>query len=72
MDKKCRELEDFEILKNVVTGKIAIKDLDIEVEKRLITLCNNRLKSLNERITVENMKIDRLEKLVNNLNTTML
>lgn len=56
------DLEDFEVLKDVINGKIEIKDLDIDLEKRLIVLCNNRINEINKKIAVKDLEIAKLRK----------
>ena len=60
-------IQDFDILKDIVNGKIQIKDLDIDTEKRLIKLCDNRLKQMNEKIREKDIEIANIEKLLNDL-----
>lgn len=59
----AKEIDDFEYLRGIIEGKIQIKDLDKELKKRLIKLCNTRLAEVNKEIE----KIDaQIEKLKNN------
>lgn len=59
-------LDDLEILKDVINGKIEIKDLDIDLEKRLIALCNNRIKEINKKIMAKDLEIAKLKKQIFN------
>lgn len=61
-------LEDLKILKDVINGKTQIKDLDIELEKRLIILCNNRISQINKKIEDKDSKIIKIKKQISNLN----
>lgn len=77
-NKKCKEvqetfkvqentpLDDLEILKDVINGKIEIKDLDINLERRLIVLCNNRIKEINKKIIAKDLEIAKLKKQISN------
>ena len=60
-------IQDFDILKDIVNGKVQIKDLDIATEKRLIKLCDNRLRQMNEKIREKDIEIANIEKLLNDL-----
>lgn len=59
-------LDDLEILKDVINGKVEIKDLDIDLEKRLIALCNNRIKEINKKIMAKDFEIAKLKKQISN------
>lgn len=61
------DIQDFDILKDIVNGKIQIKDVDIETEKRLIKLCDNRLKQMNEKVREKDIEIAKIEKLLQDL-----
>lgn len=67
--QQAADLKDFDILKDVVNGKTSVKDLDIETEKRLINLCDNRLKQINEKIKAKDLKIAKIEKALADLKT---
>lgn len=57
-------LDDFKILKDIMHNKINIKDLNIDLEKRLITLCNNRVNQINQEIISKDLEISKLQKLI--------
>lgn len=59
-------LDDLEILRDVINGKIEIKDLDIDLEKRLIVLCNNRINEINKKIMAKDLEIAKLKKQISN------
>lgn len=59
---KNTALKDLDVLKNVIDGKVEIKDLDVDVEKRLIALCNNRIEEINKKITAKDLEIAKLKK----------
>lgn len=65
--KDVETINDFDILKDVVNGKIQINDLDIETEKRLIELCDNRLRQIKEKIREKDLEIANLERNLNEL-----
>lgn len=65
-DQENTPLDDFEILKDVINGKIEIKDLDINLERRLIVLCNNRIKEINKKIIAKDFEIAKLKKQISN------
>ena len=50
MKEDNQEIKDFEILKEIVNGKIRIEDVDLEIKKRLIEMCEKRLECLNDDI----------------------
>lgn len=58
---KC--LDDFKVLKDIIDNKIDIKDLDIDLERRLIALCNNRINQINQEIISKDLEISKLRKL---------
>lgn len=66
-EERTMQIGDFETLKNVVNKKIEIKDLDVDTEKRLIELCDNRLKQMDEIISQKDLKIAKMEKLLDDL-----
>lgn len=66
-EEKVTQINDFETLKDVVNKKIEIKDLDIETEQRLIELCDNRLKQMDEILSQKDLKISKMEKILNDL-----
>ena len=45
-----QKLEDMEVLKGVVNGKIDMSALDIDLKKRLISICSEQLDSVEKRI----------------------
>lgn len=64
---KDTALEDLKVLKDVINGEIQIKDLDIDLEKRLIILCNNRISQINKKIEDKESKIIKIKKQISNL-----
>lgn len=63
-DNIISPLKDFEILNDIIKKKIDIKDVDIKVKKRLILMCNQRLMEVNKLIEEEELKIEKLNKLL--------
>lgn len=64
-----KSLEDFEVLKNIIEGKTKIENIDIDLKKRLIVICNKRLKKVNESIKERELEIYRMEKLISEINS---
>lgn len=62
-----KSLDDFKVLRDVIYGKKDIKDIDIDLEKRLITLCNNRINEVNKMIIDKDLEINKIKKLISNL-----
>jgi len=57
---KEQNLKDMEILEKILEGEITIEKMDEFSKKRIIKICNERLKVMNAK--VENMK-NRTERL---------
>lgn len=57
-----KSLDDFKVLEDIMHGKVDIKDIDIDLEKRLIALCNKRTNEVNQMIITKNLEIDRIRK----------
>lgn len=62
-----KSLDDFKVLRDVIYGKKDIKDIDLDLEKRLITLCNNRINEVNKMIIDKDLEINKIKKLISNL-----
>ena len=61
-------LDDFEVLKGIIEGKIEIQKLDKDLKKRLIVICNNRLNEVNQKIEDKDVEIVKMEKIISSLN----
>lgn len=59
-----KNLEDFEVLKAIVEGRTKIEDVDIDLKKRLIVMCNQRLQKINDKIKIKELEIDNGRKLL--------
>lgn len=62
-----QSLDDLKVLEDIIYNKIDIKDIDIDLEKRLITLCNNRINEVNKMIIDKDLEINKIKKLISNL-----
>lgn len=65
--ENIKEIDDFECLKGIVQGKISIKELNIEQKKRLILLCDERTKSINNKIDDTKLKIKKIDEMLNKI-----
>lgn len=66
--EQLSDIEAFEYLKGIIDGKINIKDLDKDLEKRLIDICNNRMKEIDREIEKKEYQIEKAKELLENLN----
>lgn len=60
-------LDDMEILKDILNGKIQIKDLDDDLKARLINLCNKRTEEVNKKIEDKKKEIEQIRKVLKKL-----
>lgn len=67
--KASNTLNDFNVLEGIIKENIKIEDVDINTKKRLITICNQRLERINEKIEDENLEILKLEKLIDEVDS---
>ena len=57
-------LDDFEVLKEVMDGKIQIQDLNPDLKKRLIAMCKTRLADINKEIDEIHSKTEMMTSLI--------
>lgn len=57
-------MNDFEILKKIVEGKIDIREIDSETKQRLIKMCKQRLEQVEKKIEEKNEQIRKLEEII--------
>lgn len=62
LDKKTQE--DMDVLKAILEGKAEIKDLDKNQKMRLLVLCKNRTKEINDKIEIRKKEIELLDELL--------
>jgi hypothetical protein len=60
---KNTALDDLEILKEVMNGKIHIQDLDTDTKNRLINMCKNRLEEIDKEIEKIHNKTEKMKQL---------
>ena len=55
---------DFDYLKEIIEGKVNIKDLDKDLKNRLIKLCNARLEEVNNIIIETDKEIEKTKDII--------
>ena len=65
---KSSSIDDVDVLKNIIDGKIEISNIDDETKIRLIKLCENREQEVREKITDLKNKAQKMDKLLNIIN----
>lgn len=58
-------MDDVDILKNLLDGKLEISNIDDETKIRLIKLCENREQEVRQKITDLKNKAQKMDKLLN-------
>lgn len=58
-------MDDVDILKNILDGKLEISNIDDETKIRLIKLCENREQEVRQKITDLKNKAQKMDKLLN-------
>lgn len=66
------EIDDFELLKKLMEGKIDISEIDNESKKRLISICNNRLDGVKKQIRNKKNEIKQMEDLLADINALQM
>jgi hypothetical protein len=56
--------DDFVYLQEIIEGKIKIRDLDPELKKRLIKLCNERARIVDREIAKKERQIKKAEEIL--------
>ena len=59
-----QKLTDFEILSKITKKELQISEIDEATKRRLIELCKEQLKSVEQKIKKEQEIIDQLEKII--------
>ena len=62
--EEARPIDDFIYLKLIMEGKAQIKDLDKDLKRRLINLCNERLNEVNKEIAKKERQIKKAEEIL--------
>ena len=65
---ETNEMDDFALLKQLIEGRIDIKEIDDESKKRLIAICNNRLEGIHKQIYDKKNEIRQMESLLADIN----
>lgn len=58
-------MDNFEILKNIIEGKVNINDIDSETKGKLIKMCEDRLNEVERKIKEKNKQIEVMLKIIN-------
>lgn len=64
MQEEVSPIEDINILKDILHGNIKISEIDDKVKKRLIILCENRVKEIDEKINARKRETQKLEEIL--------
>lgn len=62
-----RKLKDFDMLSDLLSGKVKIQDLDYALKVRLIKLCQERKEQLDEKIRRKKYETAILENFLNKI-----
>lgn len=62
-----QKLKDFEILKSVVNDEIQVENLDENLTRRLISICEERIKIVDEKAEEKQKEVEALEELLDDV-----
>lgn len=65
---ETNEMDDFDLLKKLIEGRIDIAEIDNESKKRLIAICNNRLEGIHKQIYDKKNEIRQMESMLAKIN----
>lgn len=57
-------MNDFDILKNVLSGNTSVYDLSDEMKQKIIILCNGRIEEIDKRMKSRNKQFEELQKIL--------
>ena len=70
INNKTNEMDDFDLLKKLIEGRVDIAEIDNESKKRLIAICNNRLEGIHKQIYDKKNEIRQMESMLAEINAT--